>query len=65
MSSIWKRTVFLIKSVPGTQQVGKGRGRPVINWIVTMSKDFEVIERTWEEAKEAAKDRKIWRSCVA
>jgi len=28
-------------------------------------KDFEGIEMTREEAEEAAKYRKIWRSCVA
>jgi len=44
------------------------KGKEVVqkkNWIDTMSKELEDIKMTWEEAKEVATERTLWRRCVA
>jgi len=37
----------------------RNRSRSGINWIDTMYKDLEITKMTWEEAEEAAKDKKF------
>jgi len=41
------------------------QGRPRRNWIDTVSIDFTNMDLSWEEAKEMALNRDVWRNCVA